>query len=84
MIDFSKILFLIEDVDPDFINYINWQALSEESLPESFIEKYFDNLNLYSVCKNSKLSESFIKKHFKKKYFLGRNLSISKIIQGIY
>lgn len=44
MIDFSKTLLLLEKSDPKFLNYIDWQAISEESLPEKFIKKYFKKI----------------------------------------
>lgn len=65
---------LINNIDYNlFVKYINWDEISASEklsinfiiiyqvLSESFIEKYSDKLDWYTIGVNQKLSENFIR-----------------------
>jgi len=62
-----KIANIIERVQQEDANLINWGYISEAyELPEPFIEKYKNKVNWYRISRYQKLSPEFVQKHIDK------------------
>ena len=62
-----KITNIIEQVQQEDANLINWDYISKNyKLPEPFIEKYKNKVNWYYISRYQNLSAEFVKKHIDK------------------
>lgn len=59
----AMIMQMETDNYQDFI-LLDWNTISAfKYLSEEFMEKYFNRLNIFSLCNTQRLSEKFIRKH---------------------
>ena len=74
----NDLIFKDDFIDNNFSIFSSWEKdiiLTYADLPESFLEKHLDDLNIEILSRHQRLSESFIQKHF-------ASLDIKKCIQN--